>query len=103
MCTEQAAEVNPREQAQALANVLSEKGFATAVLTKGGHQRHPCVHAANRMVSRMAEDIYVAPAEGQWFFWWSWCERIGTIHEVDKVAHIVTYVLDPFGQSAGQA
>jgi len=56
---------------------------------------HPCVRATNTALSRMSEDVYAAPADGSWFFWWSWAERIGPIDDVTKAADAITYVLNP--------
>jgi hypothetical protein len=102
MCSTDYAPDEVRARVEELADELNRRGLATTVLKTGGHQRHPCIRATNKSVTRMSEDIYAAPAEGKWYFWWSWAETIAPVEEVEKVAVAISCVLDPFGQSAGQ-
>lgn len=93
MSAQQATELDPRAQVEALAGELSRRGFATTVTTSGA-QRHPSVRVANKKVTRLWEDIYAAPADGEWFFWWSWADRIGPITDLETAAQAIAYVLN---------
>jgi hypothetical protein len=94
MGTQEATELDPRAQLEALAGELSRRGFATAVAA--GQGPHPCVRVVNKGVARMWEDVYAAPgADGQWSFWWSWADRIGPIGDIEVAAMAIAYVLDP--------
>ena len=94
MSTEQVTEVDAAAQVEALAHELSRRGFATTV-TASGAQRHSSVRVANKKVTRMWEEVYVAPADGGWFFWWSWADRIGPIGDIAAAAAAIAYVLRP--------
>jgi hypothetical protein len=94
MSTEQVTEVDAAAQVEALARELSRRGFA-ATVTTSGTQRHPSVRVANKKVTRMWEDIYAAPTDCEWFFWWSWADRIGPMGDIAATAAAIAYVLNP--------
>jgi hypothetical protein len=93
--------VDPHAQAEALARALDGEGFTTTVLTKGGHQDHPCVLVASspERLARETKCVYAAPEEGQWWFWvaplvpWEPLERIALISEIDVTADTITRAL----------
>lgn len=99
--------VDPHAQAKELARALDGKGFTTTVLTKGGHQDHPCVLVASspERLARETKCVYAAPEEGQWWFWvappvsweplvpWEPLERIALINEIDVTADTITRAL----------
>ena len=101
--TQQPAQMRPRAQAEALADALSHRGLTTVVLTKGGHQAHPCVHAIHRRTWYLSDDIhaeqgrstyvYLAPDNGQWWFWWPSLKRIAPATDIDRAADTVTRAL----------
>ncbi|MDQ2873947.1 MAG: hypothetical protein M3Y33_03670 [Actinomycetota bacterium] len=74
-----------------LADDLGGKGFATTLVTGGGY---PALTVVHRRSSRMTETIYAAPADGSWWLWWSWAERIAPVDETadaaGKIAHVLT-------------
>src|SRR5262249_14143302 len=84
------SKLNPRDQAAALAAALRDKNLEVFMLASRGHERHPCVHITNPL----PVDIYAAPDEGTWYFWWPWMERIGPIDAVAEVAEVVSYVVN---------
>ena len=88
-------DLDPHEQAGALAHALDGKGFTTILLTKNGHRMHPCVlvGSGRERHARVAECIYAAPEDGQWWFWWSSLERIAPVSEIGITADKVTCAL----------
>lgn len=77
----------------ALADDLEQRGFtAHALRTDGG----VCLRVTHQAVSRLSEDVYVARAQDErWWFWWSWSERIAEVEEVAATAARVAHVLTP--------
>ena len=98
MSTERVTAADATTRIKALAEELSRRGFITTVAAN--ELRHPCVRVVSRQISRMREDVYAAP-EGneEWFFWWSWAEKIGPVADVGGAAAAITYVLDPTANS----
>jgi hypothetical protein len=82
------------EQLEALAENLRGRGFSAHVSQVG---RYACVNVANVAVRQLAETVYVADADGAWWFWWSWADRITRISEVETAAFKIAYVLTPGG------
>lgn len=87
-----AGETEAARQLGALAGNLSARGFA-AKLTRAG--RHTAVHVANRSVPKLTETVYAAPADGVWWFWWSWADRLAPVSDVEAAAFKIAYVLTP--------
>lgn len=79
-------------QLAALAENLSGRGFAAHVTQTG---RYAAVSVANLSVPQLAETVYAAPADGAWWFWWSWADRIAQISDVEAAAFKIAYVLTP--------
>ena len=77
---------------EALADDLGGRGFATTLVTGGGH---PSLTVVHRIATHMSESIYAAPAkDSSWWLWWSWAERIAPVGETGtgaaKIVHVLT-------------
>lgn len=81
------------DRLERLAAELGRRGLRTTVMTPSG--RVPSLHVVNSGVSRLAEDVYVGRSQdGQWWFWWSWAERIARDDAVGEAATLIARVLD---------
>ena len=80
-------------QLDALADNLAARGFAAHAIQGG---KHPCISVARRSAPQLSETVYTAPAaDGGWWFWWSWADRIAPVSEVESAAFKIAYVLTP--------
>ncbi len=60
---------------EGLAEALAQHGLRTRLVTPPG--RVPSLHVVNPAAAALAEDVYAGRGrDGQWWFWWSWAERI---------------------------
>jgi hypothetical protein len=61
---------------EALGAELTRAGWRTRMMTTP--ERVPCLHVQNPQPGATAlhEDIYCAPRDGTWTYWWSWAEAI---------------------------
>jgi hypothetical protein len=61
---------------EALGAEMGETGWIARLQTGAG--RIPCLHVQNPEpgAGALAENIYAAPKNGSWWFWWSWAEPI---------------------------
>jgi hypothetical protein len=86
----QHVQLEPRVQAEALAEALNDRGLVTDVLVTKGHRFHPCVLIATSQGPDVGDCVYAAPDysrdDGQWWFWWSWLEPIAPVSEVTTTA-----------------
>jgi hypothetical protein len=77
-----------------LGKALTVYGFAyEAVCPKGA-----AVYAriTNKAVPQLKESIACYPPTiGEWWFWWSWGERIAPVSDFSDVVRKVIYVLSP--------
>jgi hypothetical protein len=74
-----------------LADDLGARGFATTLVTGGGH---PSLTVVHRLATHLSESIYAAPAkDNSWWLWWSWAERIAPVGETGTAAAKITHVL----------
>lgn len=81
------------ERLMMLADDLGQRGFTTQAVRAGAGV---CLRVVSREAARLSEEIHVAPgADGQWWFWWSWAERITGIDDVSATADRVAHVLAP--------
>jgi hypothetical protein len=87
--------LDPRAQAEALAEALRGKGLTAIVLVYGGHQFHPCVEITGR--DGQVEWVYAAPEDSHWWFWWSSLELIAPVSEVSIAADDIACVLGAAG------
>jgi hypothetical protein len=77
---------------EGLADALTERGLRTRLVTPPG--RVPSLHVVNPAAAALAEDIYAGRGEdGQWWFWWSWAERIASGDDLPDVASRIGRVL----------
>jgi hypothetical protein len=77
---------------ESLAGELTRRGLSARVLTPYG--RVPSVHVVNPAATALAENVYAAGgADGVWWYWWSWAERIAVADDVDAAADCITRVL----------
>lgn len=79
-------------QLSALAQNLRGRGFS-ARMTQAG--RYRCVKVANSAVPQLTETIYLGCADGTWWFWWSWADRIAQASDIETAAFKIAYVLTP--------
>jgi hypothetical protein len=80
-----------RRHLERLAEALSERGLLASVTRIGDGPSF--VDAINRDAPDLAESIFVAQADGQWWFWWSWAERIAPTQEIEHTADRIAHVL----------
>ncbi|MFF5206360.1 hypothetical protein [Streptosporangium sp. NPDC000396] len=80
-----------------LAGLLNRHGLQAHVQV--AYRRLPHLVATNPDASALSENIYAAPQEGTWWFWWSWNEKIAPVAEADAVAVRIRHVLTPMGLS----
>jgi hypothetical protein len=76
---------------EALSDELTRAGWRTRMKTTP--ERVPCLHVQNPQpgATALREDIYCAPRNGTWTYWWSWAEAICT--DVSEAAGIIGKVL----------
>jgi hypothetical protein len=85
--------VGPAGQLKALADDLTARGLDAQIIHDDGLTR---ISVAHRSVPQLSEDVFAAPAgDGEWWFWWSWGDRITRMTEVETAAFKVAYVLSP--------
>jgi hypothetical protein len=89
----EAVQLDPRAQAEALAEVLRGKGLTVTVLIYGGHRDHPCVEITGGQDWQGVEWVYAAPEDGHWWFWWSSLELIAPVGEVTLAADEIARTL----------
>lgn len=81
------------ERLVAVVDNLSGRGFAASMEPTS---TTPCARITNRDVAHLSENIYVAPdADGLWWFWWSWADRLAPIDDVEAATFKIAYVLTP--------
>jgi hypothetical protein len=77
------------------------EGLAEVVIAQGLHARlsappgrMPSLHVVNPRAAALAEDVYAGPCQdGQWWFWWSWAERIAASDDLTGAASRIRHVL----------
>ena len=80
-------------QLDVLAGHLRSRGLVAQVLRADGK---PYVRVVNRLAAELSELVYAAPAaDGSWWFWWSWADRIASIGDVETATFKIAYVLTP--------
>jgi len=77
---------------EGLAEVVTQLGLKARLVALPG--RLPCLHVVNPQASALAEDVYAGPCQdGQWWFWWSWAERIAADDDLAGAARQISRVL----------
>jgi hypothetical protein len=80
-------------QLEALAENLTNRGFHAHVIRAHGQT---CTCVSNRSAPQLCESIYAAPAaDGSWWFWWAWADRIAPVSDVEAAAFKIAYLLTP--------
>jgi hypothetical protein len=77
---------------EGLAQAVAQHGLRARLVTPPG--RVPSLHVVNPDASALAEDVYAGPCQdGQWWFWWSWAERIAAGDDLAGAAMRISRVL----------
>jgi hypothetical protein len=77
---------------ESLADALARDGLRTRLVTPPG--RVPSLHVVNPAAPALAEDVYAGRSrDGQWWFWWSWAERIAAGDDLAEAARRIRRVL----------
>ncbi len=80
-------------QLNVLAQALGAQGFVAQIMRVDGKA---CVRVFNRVAKALTEVVCVAPAaDGSWWFWWSWGDRVAPIGDIETAAFKIAYVLTP--------
>jgi hypothetical protein len=80
-------------QLEALARELAERNFETRVTCNGEASNLSVINTA---IPSSRETIAIARAEdGEWWFWWSWGDRIACTTDVGTAAFKIAYLLIP--------
>jgi hypothetical protein len=75
-----------------LAEVVTRQGLKARLVTPPGEV--PSLHVVNPRASALAEDVYAGRCpDGQWWFWWSWAERIASGDDLAGAASQISRVL----------
>jgi hypothetical protein len=77
---------------QGLADELTRQGLRARLVTPQG--RIPTLHVVNPAATALAEEVYAGRSrDGQWWFWWSWAERIASGEDAAGAASRIRRVL----------
>jgi hypothetical protein len=77
---------------EGLAEVVIAEGLQARLVTPPG--RLPSLHVVNPEAPALAEDVYAGRGQdGQWWFWWSWAERIAEGADLSGAARRIRRVL----------
>lgn len=77
---------------EGLAELITAQGLQARLVTPPG--RMPSLHVVNPAASALAEDVYAGRCQdGQWWFWWSWAERIAADDDLAEAATRIGRVL----------
>jgi hypothetical protein len=77
---------------EGLATELATRGMRTRLVTPAG--RLPSLHVVNPAAAALSEDVYAGVGrDGQWWFWWSWAERIAAGEDFGGAATQIRRVL----------
>jgi hypothetical protein len=80
-----------RSYLEPLAEALSKRGLLVSVTRIGDGPSF--VEVVNRDAAHLAESIFAAQTGGEWWFWWSWAERIAPAQEIEFTAGRIAHVL----------
>ena len=77
---------------EGLAEAVTQHGLKARLVTPP--DRVPSLHVVNPDAAALAEDVYAGPGQdGQWWFWWSWAERIAAGDDLTEAATRISRVL----------
>jgi hypothetical protein len=75
-----------------LGEELEHRGLEAFVMAPPG--RVPSLYVTNPGARALEENVYAGlGADGMWWFWWSWAERISLVDDLDRAANTVSRVL----------
>jgi hypothetical protein len=75
-----------------LADELSCRGLEAWLMAPP--ERVPSLYVANPAARALEENVYAGCGQdGQWWFWWSWAERIAVADDIDQAATTIVRVL----------
>jgi hypothetical protein len=80
-----------RSHLEPLAEALSQRGFLARVTRIGDGPSF--VEVTNPDAPDLAESIFAAQTGPEWWFWWSWAERIAPAQEIEFTAGRIAHVL----------
>jgi hypothetical protein len=79
-----------------LGDELRGRGFAVRLtIPRTGP---PSLHVMNPRASALTENILAESSGGDWWFWWSWAERIARADDLGAAADRVARVLAATGE-----
>lgn len=81
----------PRSYLEPLAEALRARGLFASLTRIGDGPSF--VEVINRDAPDLAESIFAAETGGEWWFWWSWAERIAPAQEIESTAGRIAHVL----------
>jgi hypothetical protein len=82
---------NARSYLEPLARALSQRGLLASVTRIGDGPSY--VEVINRAAPALAESIFATRVDGEWWFWWSWQQRIAPAADIDLAAGRIAHVL----------
>jgi hypothetical protein len=74
-----------------LAAALIKRGLLASVTRIGDGPSF--IDVVNRDAPDLAESIFAAQSSGDWWFWWSWAERIAPAKDIEFTAGRIAHVL----------
>lgn len=74
-----------------LAEALARRGLLARVTRIGDGPRY--VEVLSRAAPDLGESIFAVRADGEWWFWWSWAQRIAPAAETELAAARIARVL----------
>jgi hypothetical protein len=75
-----------------LASLLTQRGLDASLVAPLG--RVPRLQVGHPAATGAAGDIYAARCrDGNWWFWWSWAERIASDDDLDAAAATIEHAL----------
>jgi len=80
-----------RSYLEPLAEALRKRGFLASVTRIGDGPSF--LEVINRDAPDLAESIFAAQTTGEWWYWWSWAERIAPAVEIEYTAGRIAHVL----------
>ena len=80
-----------RSHLEPLAEALSKRGLLASVTRIGDGPSF--IDVVNREAPDLAESIFAAQTGGDWWFWWSWAERIAPATDIEPTADRIARVL----------
>jgi hypothetical protein len=75
-----------------LADELTHRGFEAWLMAPPG--RRPSLYVVNPGARALEENVYAGcGADGIWWYWWSWAERVAVADDLAEAATAISHVL----------